>query len=77
MLVKDTCIVCARHRLKNHFGRTQRYSLVTRVKWKLVLVHLEIVLMLVQDSCTDCPERTIGSEIILDKLDGTPRRRGS
>ena len=35
--------------------------------------HLEIVLVLVQDSCTDCPERTIVSEIILDKPDGTPR----
>ena len=37
-----------------------------RVKWKLVSVRLEIVLVLVQDSCTVCAERTIGSEIILD-----------
>ena len=29
------------------------------------------------DRCTVCAERTIGSEIILDALDGTPRRRGS
>jgi hypothetical protein len=27
----------------------------------------------VQDRCTVCNERTIGIEIILDALDGTPR----
>ena len=61
------------HRVRNQFGGTQWNSKVTRVKWKLVSVHLEIELVLVQDSCTDCPERTIGSEIILDKPDGTSR----
>ena len=44
--------------------------------WKLVAVHLEIVLVLVQDWCTVCAERTIGSKIILDAPDGTPRSRG-
>jgi hypothetical protein len=39
----------------------------------LVLVSLEIVLILMQDSCTVCAERTIGLEIILDAPDGTPR----
>ena len=39
---------------------------MTRLRWKLILVHLEIVLILTQDSCTVCTERTIGSEIILD-----------
>ena len=34
---------------------------------------LEIVLVLVQDRCTVCAKRTIGSEIILDAPDGTPR----
>jgi hypothetical protein len=34
---------------------------VTRLKWKLILVHLEIVLILTQDRCTVCAERTIGS----------------
>ena len=33
------------HRLKNHFGRTRWYSLVTRLKWKLILIYLEIVLI--------------------------------
>ena len=32
-----------------------------------------IVLILTQDRCTVCAERTIGSDIILDALDGTPR----
>ena len=33
----------------------------------------DIVLILTQDRCTVCVERTIGSEIILDAHDGTPR----
>jgi hypothetical protein len=40
---------------------------------KLVSVHLEIVLNLKEDRCTVCAERTIGSENILNTLDGTPR----
>ena len=35
-------------------------------------VHLEIVLVLVQDKCMVCAERTIGSKIILDAPDRTP-----
>jgi hypothetical protein len=31
----------------------------------------------VQDSCTVCAKRTIGSEIILETPDGTPRCQGS
>jgi hypothetical protein len=34
---------------------------------------LEIVLILTQDRWTFCTKRTIGSEIILDAPDGTPR----
>ena len=34
---------------------------------------LEMVLVLVQDRCMDCAKRNIGSEIILDVPDGTPR----
>jgi hypothetical protein len=40
--------------------------------WNLVSVCLEIVLILPQDSRTVCTERTVGLEIILDELDGTP-----
>jgi hypothetical protein len=43
------------------------------VKWKLVSVRLEIVLVSVQDRWTVCVEHTIGLEIILDAPDGTPR----
>ena len=39
----------------------------------LVSVCLDIVLILTQDRCTVCAERTIGSEIILDAPDGNPR----
>jgi hypothetical protein len=45
---------------------------VTWVVWNFVLVHLEIVLVSVQDRCTVSTERTIGIEIILDADDGTP-----
>ena len=39
----------------------------------LVSVRLDIVLILTQDRCAVCAERTIGSEMILDVPDGTPR----
>ena len=32
-----------------------------------------MVLILTQDRCTVCAKRTIGSEIILDSIDATPR----
>jgi hypothetical protein len=42
------------------------------VMWNLVSVHLEIVLVSMQDRCTVCGTCTIGSEVILDAPDGTP-----
>ena len=36
-------------------------------------VRLEMVFVLVQERCTVCAEYTIGSEIVLDAPDGTPR----
>jgi len=36
-------------------------------------VRLEMVFVLVQDRCTVYAENTIGSEIVLDAPDGTPR----
>jgi len=39
----------------------------------LILVHLETVLVSRQDRCKVCPKRNIGSEIILDAADDTPR----
>jgi hypothetical protein len=44
-----------------------------RFKGKLVSIRLEIVLILTQDWCTGYAECTIGSKIILDAPDGTPR----
>jgi hypothetical protein len=39
----------------------------------LVLVRLEMVLVSVQDRCMVCVKHTIGSIIVLDAADGTPR----
>ena len=57
------------HRLRNHFGRSQWYFKVMRLKWMLDSVYLEIVLILTQDSCIVCAERTIGMEVVLDAAD--------
>jgi hypothetical protein len=43
------------------------------VMLNLVLVCLETVFVSVQYSCMVCAKRTIGSEIILEAPDGTPR----
>jgi hypothetical protein len=39
----------------------------------LVLVHLVMVLVSVQDRCTVCVKRTIDSVSVLGGSDGTPR----
>ena len=49
-------------------GTPKWYSTVMYVKWKLVLVHFKIMLVLAQDRCTVCAECTSGKEIAL----GTP-----
>jgi hypothetical protein len=52
----------------------------TRLKWELVSVLYKIVLLLTQDRCIVCVERTIGSKIILDtpmELLGDVRHVGS
>ena len=48
--------------LQGDVGHVESYS-----------VHLEMVLVLGQYWCTVYAERTIGSEIVLDAPDGTPR----
>jgi hypothetical protein len=45
----------------------------SRIMSKLFLVRLGIVLILTQDRCTVWAKSTIGSEIVLDAPDGTPR----
>jgi hypothetical protein len=47
--------------------------LVTWVMSNLVSIRLDTVLASVQDRYMVCANRTIGSEIILDAPDGTPR----
>ena len=64
------------YRLRNHFGCIRWYPDVTWVKWILVSVHLEIVLVSTQERSTVCAERTIGSEIILAAPNDTPRDEG-
>jgi hypothetical protein len=44
-----------------------------KLKWMLDSVRLVIVLVLTRDRRTGCAECTIGSEIVLDTPDGTPR----
>jgi len=39
---------------------------VTRLKWKLISVRVEIVVILMQVRCSVCAKHTIGSKIILD-----------
>jgi hypothetical protein len=68
--VHDSHRTYDRHR--NHFGRTRWESLVTRLKWKVGLVRLEIVLLLMHDWCMVCVKCTVGSEIVLEALDRTP-----
>ena len=46
---------------------------VTWVMWNLTSFRLETVLVSVQNRCTVCAERTIGSEIILEAPDCTTR----
>ena len=46
---------------------------MTRLKWKLDLVHLEIVLILTQDGRMVYVEPTICLEVILDATDRTAR----
>jgi hypothetical protein len=57
--------------LRNHFGHTRWYSYVMWVKWKLISVRLDIVLISTQDRCTGCTECVIGSEIISGASNGT------
>ena len=46
---------------------------MTWVMLNHVSVHLEMVLVSVQDRCMVCAKHTIGVEIVLDTPNGTPR----
>jgi hypothetical protein len=49
---------------------------VTCVKWELVLVCLETMLILAQGRCTVCTKREIGLEIVLGAPDAPTRSSG-
>ena len=74
-LAQDRCMVCdeCTSGIEIIFGTPDWYSKVMYVKWKLVSVRFEIVLVLAQDRCTVCAECTSGSKIILGTPDHTPR----
>jgi hypothetical protein len=61
------------HKLGNHFGCTRWNSSMMGVMWNLVSAYSKMVLVSVQERCTACTKRTIGSGIVLDETDGTPR----
>ena len=44
---------------------------MTWVTWNLTSFRLETILVLVQDSCMVCARRTIGSDIVLEALNGS------
>ena len=69
--VHGLCQTC--HRLRKISRWTQWNSQVTLVMWNLISVRLETMVMSVQNRCRVCAKRTIGSEIILDAPDRTPR----
>ena len=46
------------------------------MKWKLISVRFEVVLISTQDRRTICAERAIVSEVMLGAPDGTPRLHG-
>ena len=69
-LAQDRCMVCDECTLGMEIalGTPEWYSKVMYVKWKLILVHFEIILVSAKDRCTVCAECTSGMEIAF----GTP-----
>ena len=53
---------------RNRFGRNRWYAYVTRLKWKLISVYLEIVLIMTEDRCTVCVEHIISSNFFWTHL---------
>ena len=60
------------HRLRHRFNAPM-VLLGDEAQVQAHSVRVEIVLILTQDRCAACVERTLGLEIILDAPDGTPR----
>jgi hypothetical protein len=51
---------------------THPMALLGRLKWMLISICLEIVLIFMLDRCTVWAKRTMASKIILYVADGTP-----
>ena len=60
----DRCTVCAEHTIgsENHFGRAQWNSYVTWVMSNIISIHLETVLVSVQDCCAVCGQHTMAQK---------------
>ena len=73
VLVEDICARFAPNapKSKKPFWKHLLVLQVKRLKWRLDSVYLEIVLILMQDRCTVCMERTMCLEINLDAPDRT------
>jgi hypothetical protein len=67
------CLCQTYRRLGNSFKSTRWNYLVTWVMWNLVSICFETLLAFVQDWCTVCVERIIGSKIVLEALGETAR----
>jgi hypothetical protein len=61
--MQDGCMVCARHGigLEIVLDTLDGTTKVTRLRWKLILVLLDIMLILTQNRCTGCVKCTIDS----------------
>ena len=74
MSVQDSCMVCTRHTIpQKSFWMHSMVPLGDETQVEARFGLSDIVLILTQDRCTVCVEHTIGSEIILDAPDETPR----
>jgi hypothetical protein len=65
------------HRPRKSFRTHRMVLLGYEAQMAAHFVCLDIVVILTQDRCMLCAVHTLGSEIILDALYGTPMLRGS
>jgi hypothetical protein len=61
------------NRHMNHFGRTPIVLLGDGAEVKARFSPFGDMLIMAQDRCIVCGKHTIGSGIVLDETDGTPR----
>jgi hypothetical protein len=65
--MQDRCTVCAKRTIGSKIVlNTPDGSPSDELKWKLISVHSEVVLILREDWCTVCAKRIVGSKIALD-----------